>query len=104
MRLQDTATDYWVLQADGSTEAYNAEHDGDYEHSESTPGPAWQYVFSISDDLAAGTYKYYIFDDGDELWASGVAYWDGTDWHTVASDAVDGKTAAEFVAEAFEEV
>ncbi len=89
MRLQDVDTNYWVLQADGSTEAYNSDNDADYEHSDSTPGPAWQYVFTVSDDLTTGTYRWFVFDDSDNLWSAGIAKWDGTDWHNVASDVAE---------------
>jgi hypothetical protein len=95
---RDVDTDYYVLQTDGSTEAYQAGHEANYKHSTSEPDRPGRYVQSVSDDLADGsTVQWLLEDAAGNAWSSKTMYWDGTDWHNLPADAAAAKTAAEAV-------
>jgi hypothetical protein len=96
-KLQAVATDYWVLQATGTTEAYNVDHLLDYQHSGSAPEMPGCYVFTISDNLAAGFYRIYIYNLDGIVIAKRLEYWDGTEWQSVNEGVAAAKTAAEAV-------
>jgi hypothetical protein len=96
-KLLAVATDYWVLQATGATEAYNVDHLTDYQHSGSEPEMPGCYVFTISDNLAAGFYRIYIYNLDGIVIAKRLEYWDGTEWVSVNEGVAAAKTAAEAV-------